>query len=201
MRAGFLVSSWGAALVGASILTWVVRTTDEALPALTRRPVAGAPIDARPGGSRTKVGASSELPPLPAEGRVEIDLATLAFDDYDPPELRGGEGDLLEPEEFPPAVARLHGREVELEGFPLITRVVGERADRLLLTRFPPGCCFGAVPVLDEWVAVELAAGSMDAGTGFDPVRVRGNFVAGEVLDEKGRVDSLYRLVEAQVVP
>jgi hypothetical protein len=200
MGGGLLRVGAGASLIISVLaLAWVVRATSRPFPALTQRPIVGAPLDA-PAGSRPERGEEEMHFPLPATGPVAIDLVQLAFDDYDPPEIRGAGARALGPEDFPERIASLHEREVELEGFPLITRLAGERADRLLLTRFPPGCCFGTVPVLDEWIAVELEEGRADPGMGYDPIRVRGKFFAGELLDENGFVESLYRLSAALVL-
>jgi len=192
-------ASFLALAISLSALGWAWKLTRTPLPALSERPVQGALLDS-PAGARFGVDPGAErVLEIPATGTVQIELSDLAFDDYDPPELRGQGAGVLGPEAFPETVARLHGREVELRGFPLVTGYGDGGARRLLLTRFPPGCCFGNVPVLDEWVAVEVREGAqVDPGTGYDPLLMRGTFLAGERMDESGFVESLYRLEEAR---
>ena len=194
------IGSFLALLVSLSALGWVWSLTSAPLPALTERPIRGAPLDS-PAGARFGVDPTeTSALEIPETGTVSIELSDLAFDDYDPPELRGKEAKALEPGAFPETITKLHEREIEVAGFPLVTSYGDEGAQRLLLTRFPPGCCFGNVPVLDEWIAVEVREGTkVDPGTGYDPVRMRGTFLAGELMDETGFVESLYRLKDAQL--
>jgi len=191
-----------AFFVSLACLVWVWRETAKPLPALTLRPIRGAALDAPLEGqwNMHPAGASREAPlEIPDTGAVSIELAHLAFDDYDPPELRGANAEALGPKAFPETIEKLHGREIEIEGFPLIMEFGDEGAQELLLTRFPPGCCFGTVPVMDEWISVSVGEGDVDPGTGYDPIRMRGRFFAGEVLDDNGFVESLYRLEGAQL--
>ena len=186
-------ASAAACLVSFALLGWVAAETSAPLPALTRRAVVGAPLDAPVEGGPPRA-RSSDAFDVPPTGVVTVPFEALAFDAYDPPELRGQDAEPLALEEFPPAAVRLEGREIEIEGFPLVTSFTGDGAERLLLTRFPPGCCFGNVPVVDEWVAVDLGEDRIDPGTGYDPIRLRGVLRVGEALDEGGFVESLYRL-------
>jgi hypothetical protein len=56
------------------------------------------------------------------------------------------------------------------------------------------GCCFGAMPRLDEWVEVQVGVGGGVDYIPFQAVRVTGPFEVGEVLDDYGYVRSLYRM-------
>ena len=96
------------------------------------------------------------------------------------------------------AAAVLDGRELALVGYPQATRTEDGAVHELILTRFPPGCCFGALPVLDEWVAVTPAE-PLEAGGLGGRMRVRGRLSVGEQIDPAGFVTSLYRLAEAEV--
>ncbi|MCB9914458.1 MAG: DUF3299 domain-containing protein [Planctomycetes bacterium] len=146
-------------------------------------------------GERAAREASPSTRPAPGE---RVDFARLAFDGYDPPALRGG-GPALGAADFPPAAARLDGVEVELAGFPLVLDLEGREVREFLLTRFPPGCCFGAVPVADEWVRVVLRA-PLDAQAVPGQAVVRGRLEVGEVLDDDGGLSGLYRLADASLV-
>jgi len=67
-----------------------------------------------------------------------------------------------------------------------------------LLSRFPPGCCFGSVPVMDEWVEVEAPPGT----TSLIPdlrVEVQGVLEMGEIIGPTGFALSLYRMQAVSV--
>jgi len=133
------------------------------------------------------------VPPL----EETIDFERFAFDDYDPPELRPDPAPLAHLA-FPEPVRVLHGAEVRVSGYPQIALLSGGRIHELMLTRFPPGCCFGAMPVFDEWILVELAEplDPMDLGVGAEVI---GKLDIGEKLSEDGFVENLYRMHEAKV--
>ena len=132
------------------------------------------------------------LPTLPVEEGV-LDLRRLALPAYDPPELRPPGSGPLGPEDFPPEIRALADERVTVVGYPLVAELDGVETGSFLLSRFPPGCCFGAVPVLDEWIAVEAPAGTPALPPAV-PVRVTGTLEVGEVLDANGFAESLYRM-------
>ena len=173
----------GLGLLGAA---WVQAEAPGPLPAA---PVLGARLDA-------VIEASEEVDvSVPGPGE-RVDLRRLAFDAYDPPALRGG-SETLGAAAFPESARVLDGRDLVLVGFPLVLDLEAGTVGELLLTRFPPGCCFGAVPVVDEWVRVELLE-PLDADEVPEQAALRGRLEVGEVLDGDGAVDCLYRLVEAR---
>lgn len=197
------------ALLGAAVLVpaalclvWSLAAAQalrDGLPVFVRRGTAlSSPDMARPA-----TGSEEEPPALEPgpDGVIRPSLADLAFDDYDPPELRVGAGEALGPSAFPPAVAALDGRAVEVRGYPVVVDLEGDSVRGFLLSRFPPGCCFGAVPVPDEWLDVRGAADT-DWGdlVPVSPVTVRGTLEVGERIDADGFVLSLYRLVDAAPV-
>ncbi len=162
-------------------------------------------------------GSSFDTPPTPvsengpteesAEPEIEtrdgvpvIDFAWLAFPGYDPPELRGDNPQPVPPDQYPAAVVPYHDRPVVLEGFPLVLGMQSRQIRSFLLTRFAPGCCFGAVPVLDEWVEVQLEEGLGEFLSQYATVTVKGHLQIGEELDQDGLVKSLYRMGSAVVV-
>jgi hypothetical protein len=69
-----------------------------------------------------------------------------------------------------------------------------------LLSRFPPGCCFGALPFPDEWIAVTLTDPVAPLAADI-PVEVTGTLEVGELLDGQGFVTSLYRMQGERVAP
>lgn len=125
---------------------------------------------------------------FPEDGR--LDIARLAVPDYDPPELRA-DAEPLRLGDLPLHVQVLAGKRITTAGYPL----AAERTEdglRFLLSRFPPGCCFGSEPVPDEWIDVSVSSRDL-----LDPgrrVEVSGVLEAGEVQDELGFVESLYRM-------
>ncbi len=100
--------------------------------------------------------------------------------------------------ELPGDVRALGGRHVALVGYMLpVGTTVG--ADRFLLVESLWGCCFGAVPELNQVVEVVVeGAGGMDYVA--DPIVVLGTLEVGERYEE-GVVVSLYRLLASGVIP
>ena len=136
-------------------------------------------------------------PPELVDGAHRRDLALLAFDDHDAPELRVDPTPLVA-DAYPEAIRAYHGTEVLLRADAQPLELDGERVRSLRLTRFPPGCCFGALPQYDEWVLVELDAG-LDSWPGaFDELSLRGRLQLGEEVDAQGQLTSLYRLDAAR---
>jgi hypothetical protein len=128
-----------------------------------------------------------------------VDFERFAFAEYDPPELRGAAAATLAPDDFPAPVRVLHGAVVRVEGYPRAAGIEDGRVTRLLLTRFPPGCCYGALPVLDEWI--DVAPAEPLEARGLPPfAAVVGRLEVGERLAEGGGVLSLYRMSDARLV-
>ncbi|MFO0980324.1 MAG: DUF3299 domain-containing protein [Planctomycetota bacterium] len=145
-------------------------------------------------------------PPAPpalertADGVLKLDLRELAFPGYDPPELRDPKGKALPFSSLPDGVRRLQGERVAAAGYAMPLKAVDGTVTQFLLTRFPPGCCFGAMPVADEWIEVALAEPRTEPFTGYEKVTAQGLLDAGEQLDEQGYLLSLYRMTQASVV-
>jgi hypothetical protein len=128
---------------------------------------------------------------FPDEGGL-LDMALLALPDYDPPELRPDPEPMLK-RQFPGAIRALDGHAFRLRGFPLAADVEGESVQTILLSRFPPGCCFGSVPVMDEWVEVEAPEGTRPLNPDLR-VEVQGVLEVGEIIGPAGFASSLYRM-------
>jgi len=164
-----------AAGPGPRVRVWRV----EGLFALAR----GAPLSSVPPPSR--------LPRLPVEEGL-VDLASFAVPGYDPPELRADRAP-WPPERFPAAVRALDGRRIAARGYPIAAELERGTVRRFLLSRYPPGCCFGSVPVLDEWIDVRAPDGVAPLAPDV-PVTVEGVLAVGELQDAQGFAQSLYRL-------
>lgn len=163
-------------------------------------PLAGAPLDLEvlPGraGSHTSNAyvAGSTSSDLPLDEGVEL----LAFDDlmlpdYLPPSVLD-EDEEHDPEgAFPEEVLALHGERIALEGYMQPLSFDGNNVTSFVLSPYPPGCCFGGMPGLDEWVDVTVTGASIEY-IAYRVVRVTGELEVGEELDDWGYVSSLYRM-------
>jgi hypothetical protein len=127
------------------------------------------------------------------DGTPRLTLEWFIFPQYDAPDLRADPQPLAS-DAFPEAIRRFHGQEIAVEGYPLVLEYDGDRVREFLLTRFPPGCCFGAVPVFDEWVLVQLEEPRVGFPQDAATLTAVGRLDVGEVVDELGMADSLYRL-------
>jgi hypothetical protein len=147
--------------------------------------------------------AQPESAAAPVEGSgtradpFRLDFARLAFPDYDPPELRGPGAPPLPLERFPPA--GYAGKVVRLEGYMLAVDFADGRVASFVLSRFPPGCCFGATPIFDEWLDARPGPEGVGQRSAYEPIAVTGVLEVGEEVDEEGFVTSLYRLREVEV--
>lgn len=159
-------------------------------------PLPGAPIRSTPLRSVSPGAEPESTPAGPVQDGAEIDFERLVFDDYDPPGLRQSAA-ALQPADFPEAARVLDGKRLSIVGFSQTLRVSAGSAEQLMVSRFPPGCCFGTVPVFDEWLFVELAE-PVDLVGLPSIVRATGTLAVGEVLRGSG-VECLYRLVDARV--
>jgi hypothetical protein len=131
---------------------------------------------------------------LPLEEGVEL----LAFDDLMLPDYvqpavldddEERDGDL-----FPPEVLAYHGQRVALEGYMQPLEFNGNSVVSFVLSPYPPGCCFGGMPGLDEWVDVRTSDPEGVQYLAYRVIRVTGTLEVGEVLDDWGYVSSLYRM-------
>ena len=94
---------------------------------------------------------------------------------------------------FPEEVLALDGERIALEGYKQPLSFNGNKVASFVLSPYPPGCCFGGMPGLDEWVEVEVAGDGVDYFA-YRVIRVTGELEVGEELDDWGYVASLYRM-------
>jgi len=133
-------------------------------------------------------------PKVSSDGLVYADFANLVFNDYDPPELRPASKPKLELTDFPEIVQGISGKDISIGGFMIAVDFNKGEVERFLLGRYPPGCCFGAVPLFDEWIAVDNERAKGEEFSPYEMITVTGLFEAGEELDEDGFVESIYRM-------
>lgn len=153
---------------------------------------------APPGGHGSGHGASGSASVVVVDGVHQASFEVIAFEDYEPPELRDVE-EPLSLEEFPEAVRQLDGLEVALDGYMVPVDFEDRMVTSFILSRYLPGCCFGVMPMMDEWVEVEVATEEGVEYLPYQIVRVVGTFEVGELLDDYGYVRSIYRLRAKEV--
>ena len=129
------------------------------------------------------------------DGTVVATFLDLDFPDYLPPDQREpDEPEVLELGHFPDRIQLLDDRRVSVEGFMLVANWKDKEIERFMLGRFPPGCCFGAIPVYYEWIDVVPEVALTEDYSPWFPISVTGTLDVGEVTDEDGYVESIYRL-------
>ena len=179
----------------------VVERVDAAdLPSLPVAP--GRPLDAPAEEVAAPAAAKPELALAGSGTRadpIQLDFSLFAFPDYDPPELRGPGAPPLILGNFPEVIAAQNNRVVQLQGYMIAVDFVDGTVGSFVLARFPPGCCFGATPVFDEWVDARPGPGGVTQRSGYEPLAVTGILEVGEELGQEGFVRSLFRLREAEV--
>ena len=95
------------------------------------------------------------------------------------------------PEQIPANIRKLDETPIALKGYMLPLKVESGIVTELLLMRDQSMCCYGSVPLINEWVSVKMGAGVkpvMDA-----PVTIYGKLQVGEVR-ENGYLVGLYQM-------
>jgi len=130
--------------------------------------------------------------PAPDE-LAQLDWEFLGDYEYRLPNARAGERpEDMPPDQIPAEVLAYDGREVELEGYMLVSRFAHGQVLGFELSRHYMGCCFGRAPRLNEWVVIDVPEG-VEARIGAT-MRVRGQLEVGELAGEDGWVESVYRM-------
>jgi hypothetical protein len=131
--------------------------------------------------------------------KLPAGLRYLAFEDvtwpeYEPLDMRDVDAEAYPTSAFPEAVRGLDGARVAFDGYMVPVDFENRRVTSFILSRYLPGCCFGVMPRMDEWIEVAV---KVEGGVEYVPyqvVRVIGTFEVGEVLDDYGYVRSIYRI-------
>ncbi len=156
--------------------------------------VRGAPLLTQP-----QAHAAAADDPRPAQEAsptgesTQLDWEFLGDYDYRLPNARAGERpEDMPPDQIPAEVLAYDGREVEIEGFMLVSRFAHGQVQGFELSRHYMGCCYGRAPRLNEWVVIDVPEG-VEARIGAT-MRVRGQLEVGELADGDGWVESVYRM-------
>ena len=210
----------GAALVVGALgsLVWALSASDGRARSEPPPPssVRGAPIrselpNAKSADSpRVTPAAAENAAPANRAGYKEIPFATLSGYDYPksksmptaateaaasepaaPPSARP-------PTKIPADVRALDATRVTIKGFMQPIDFDAEGVKSFALTAIPGGCCFGAIPRLNEWVVVHMPDDQRAEYAYYDPVRISGEISIGEIYSGD-TVLSLYRMVPDKV--
>ncbi|MCC6740272.1 MAG: DUF3299 domain-containing protein [Planctomycetia bacterium] len=107
---------------------------------------------------------------------------------------RRKEGDTTKyPEQIPEDIRALNGRKVCVVGWILPTAWDEDRMTEFLLMRNIPQCCFGIVPMMNEWIVVTVPPDLPSPEHKLTPTAVEGIIEVGEA-EVDGWVQSLYRM-------
>jgi hypothetical protein len=102
------------------------------------------------------------------------------------------------PSKVPENVRAFDGVRVEITGFMNPIEFDGDGVKSFALTAIPGGCCYGAIPRLNEWVVVQMPGEERAEYAYYDPVTLFGVLSVGE-LYEDSTVLSLYRMTPDKI--
>lgn len=95
-------------------------------------------------------------------------------------------------DQIPDFVRALDAKKVAVTGFMLPTKFKDGKVTEFLLMKDQSGCCFGAMPRINEWIIVKMGNGGipplMDV-----PLTLIGQLKVGEVFEE-GYLSGIYQL-------
>lgn len=95
-------------------------------------------------------------------------------------------------DQIPDFVRKLDAKKVAVTGFMLPTKFKDGKVTEFLLMKDQSGCCFGAMPRINEWIIVKMTQGGipplMDV-----PLTLVGSLKVGEVFEE-GYLSGIYQL-------
>lgn len=102
------------------------------------------------------------------------------------------------PDQIPDYVRALDKKKIAVTGFMLPTKFKDGRVTELLLMKDQSGCCFGAMPRINEWIIVKMSNGGvpplMDV-----PLTFVGTLQVGEVFEE-GYLAGVYQLAGEKMI-
>ncbi|HTH46375.1 MAG TPA: DUF3299 domain-containing protein [Candidatus Limnocylindria bacterium] len=159
-------------------------------------PARGEPIKPLAPGA----GEAAGTPTAAAASATDGDFAIVGFDKlstfkYDVPDdaTTNAVATAKNPDEqIPTTVKAFSGKRVSLKGFMLPLKVEGGLVTELLIMRDQSMCCYGAVPKINEWVAVKMT------GKGVKPIMDQAVTMYGTLkvgaIRENGYLVGIYQL-------
>jgi hypothetical protein len=126
-------------------------------------------------------------PSFTKDGYLKAGFELLSSFDFKAPNPDGGPAPPAAIEaalaQIPERIRRLDGVRVRVTGYMLPLKLDGDRTTEFLLVSSPMICCYGAVPAMNNWIVVRMAAGGtpilMDS-----PVQFYGRLHVGKVMEE-----------------
>lgn len=95
-------------------------------------------------------------------------------------------------DQIPDYVRKLDATKIAITGFMLPTKFKDGKVTEFLLMKDQSGCCFGAMPRINEWIIVKMTQGGIPPLMDI-PLTLVGNFKVGEVFEE-GYLSGIYQL-------
>lgn len=86
-------------------------------------------------------------------------------------------------DEIPPQIRALNGSKIEIEGFMLPLEGEIDNVRTFVLLKDQMACCFGAIPLLNEWVYVEVPQKKKIRSYQDVPISLRGTFRVGQKFE------------------
>jgi len=175
------------------------------LDAAPARPVGAAPAAAPTERAPVEVaapndsGADTREPERIDAGPRRIRFADLSLVGYDVDAIFDPDDESQGFDDLPESLRELDGKDVALDGYMLPLEWEGKEVRSFMLVRDMASCCFGGMPMPDEWVEVTMAAGRTTEYFPYIPVLVTGALSIGGEVDDLGYVTGAYRLTAVSV--
>lgn len=139
-----------------------------------------------------------------ADGQLEegvewVDFDRLAMPDYAGEPTFDDEPRPAREEIFPADILALDGQRIALDGFMMPLDFKERKVTAFILSPYPPGCHFGGMPRLDEWVDSTVTNPDGVEWLAYRAIRVIGTLEIGEQIDDYGYVTSIYRMAAERV--
>ncbi len=132
-----------------------------------------------------------------------VGFESLASFNYQPPgyESMGAaapEATAAPRDQIPDFVRKHDGKKIAITGFMLPTKFKDGKVTEFLLMKDQSGCCFGAMPRINEWIIVKMTQGGIPPLMDI-PLTLVGQFKVGEVFEE-GYLSGIYQLAGEQLL-
>ncbi len=206
LGAGLVVAALGTLIFTLSARDRAARAGAEPLVALRGAPIRSAVSKpAAPEAVQSAAALDAKPKPEKASEFEEIEFAQLSGFDYQKSgSFQVAPAATQAPDQAAPAVPpqqtklpadvrALDGKRVRITGFMNPVEFDRDGVKSFALTSIPGGCCFAAIPRLNEWVVVSMPEGQLAEYAYYDPVTIFGTLSVGE-LYEDGVILSLYRM-------
>jgi len=128
---------------------------------------------------------------------VRVGFEVLASFNYTPPgyESMGAaapDATATPKNQIPDSVRKFDAKKISITGFMLPTKFKDGKVTEFLLMKDQSGCCFGAMPRINEWIIVKMTQGGIPPLMDI-PLTLVGQFKVGEVFEE-GYLSGIYQL-------